>query len=81
MCVHCQFGKAHKRAKSNNNIIKDNIKHPGDLIHMYQAVSSIPGRWLTASGRPSKQKCTTISIFIDSISKNIFAEFQKGATA
>ena len=81
MCAHCQFGKAHKSTKLNNNIIKDSIEHPGDLIHMDQVVSSIPGRWLTASRRPSKQKCTTVSIFFDSISKNIFVEFQKGATA
>ena len=47
MCAHCQFGKSYKRKKSNNNLIKDNIKHSGDLIYMDQAVSIIPGRWLT----------------------------------
>jgi hypothetical protein len=48
---------------------------------MDQAVSSLPGRCLTAPGKPSKEKCTTISIFVDSVSKKIFAEFQQSATA
>ena len=48
---------------------------------MDQAVSSLPGRWLTASGKPSKKKCTAISNFVDSVSKKIFAEFQASATA
>ena len=47
MCAHCEFGKAHKRAKANKKIIKDNSKHPVDLIHMDQTVSSVLGRWLT----------------------------------
>ena len=47
---------------------------------MDQSVSSVIGIWLTESGRPSKQNCTTIAIFLDSISKKIFTEFQKEAT-
>ena len=81
MCTHCQIGKTHKRAKANKQIIKENIKHPGDLIHMDQAVSSLIGRWLVESGRLRKTKCTTISIFVDSISKKISKEFHKGETA
>jgi hypothetical protein len=82
MCVYCQFSKAHKKSSNKDNpIVKDDIVNPGDLIHMDQAVSSLPGRWLTASGKPSKKKCTTISIFVDSVSNKIFAEFQSGATA
>ena len=76
MCVYYQFPKAHKKSSNKNNpIVKDDIVNPGDLIHMDQAVSSLPGRWLIASGKPSKKKCTTISIFVDSVSKKIFAEF------
>ena len=56
MCAHCQFGKAYKRAKANNKIIIENIKHSGDLIQITQAASSVIGRWLPEYGRPSKQK-------------------------
>ena len=82
MCAYCKYSKAHKRSSNKDNpIVKKDITKPGDLIHMDQAVSSLPGLWLTASGKPSKKKCTTISIFVDSVSKKIFAEFQQGATA
>ena len=73
MCAHYQLGKAHKRAKFNNNMIKDDIEHPGDSIHMDQAVSSIPGRWLKASERSNRQTCASIYIFVDSESKKMFA--------
>ena len=81
ICPYCQYGKGHKRSADRNPIITKDIKVPGDLIHMDQAVSSLPGRALTASGKPTKLKYTTISIFVDSISKKIFAEFQETATA
>ena len=42
MYAHCQFVKAHKRAKSDNNITNETIKHSGDLFHMDKEVSSIP---------------------------------------
>ena len=48
---------------------------------MDQSVFSLPGRWLIVSGKTSKNKCTTISIFVDSVSKKIFYEFQQSATA
>ena len=76
MCEYCKYSKTHKRSSNkDNHIVKEDITKPGDLIHMDQAVSSLPGRWLTASGKPSKKKCTTISIFVDSVSEKIFAEF------
>ena len=82
MCAYFKYSKANKKYSNKDNpISKEDITKPEDLIHMDKTVSSLPGRWLTASGKPSKNKCTTISIFVDSVSKNIFAEFQSSATA
>ena len=77
MCAYCKYSKAHKISSNKDNpIVKEDITKPGDLIHMDQAVSRLPSRWLTASGKPSKKKWTTISIFVESVSKKIFAEFK-----
>ena len=81
ICPYCQFGKAHKRTAEKGTIISTKVTKPGDLIHMDQAVSSVPGRMLTASGKPSKKECTVISFFIDSMSNKIYVEFQEGSTA
>ena len=82
MCAYCKYSKAHKKFSNKENpIVKEDITKPGDIIHMDQAVSSLPGRWLTEYRKPCKKKCTTIYIFVDSVSKKIFAEFQQGATA
>ena len=77
LCIDCHLGKAHrlKRNKSNK-ISSELIKQPGDLIHMDQAESSNPGRPMTHSGRNNKTKIVCFTIFVDSISKKIFVEFQ-----
>ena len=75
VCPYCQYGKGHKRSADKNIILTKYIKDPGDLIHMDQAVSILPGRALTASVKPKSLTYTTISIFVDSIRKKIFAEF------
>ena len=50
------------------------------MICMDQAISSLPGRHLTPSGNISSMKCTTISMFVDKVSKKIFVDFQKVTT-
>jgi len=82
ICPFCQYGKAHKRAAEKGRIVdKDKITQPGDLISMDQAISSLPGRHLTPSGNASSSKCTTISMFVDTVSKKVFVEFQKSTSS
>jgi len=77
VCTACQAGKAHiKPASKTGKIVKGNIKHPGDLVHMDQAQSSTPGRPLTYSGNNSKEKVFFVTVFVDSVSKKVFCEFQ-----
>ena len=81
-CAACQAGKAHiKAANKDGRLIKQTIINPGDLIHMDQAQSSTPGRPLTYSGRNNKQKVYFVTIFVDSISKKVFCEFQHSTGA
>ena len=47
----------------------------GDLIQIDQAQSSTPGRTLTYGGKNSKHKIFYVTVFVDSISKKVFAEF------
>ena len=76
VCISCKLGKATKLRRSKGSIIGDHIKAPGDLIHTDQVICSQPGRPMTLSGRnnPTKIKCFTI--YVDSISRKVFAEFQ-----
>eukprot|EP00957_Ditylum_brightwellii_P013975 1054652-Ditylum_brightwellii.AAC.1 len=62
--------------KKNGKITKENIKNPGDLINTDQVESSTPGRPLTYSGYNNLNKITTVTIFVDSLSKKKFAKFQ-----
>jgi hypothetical protein len=58
-CLACHLGKAHKVARnSENRIISERIKRPGDLVHIDQAETSTPGRPMTYSGRNSPDKIT-----------------------
>ena len=83
ICPACQQGKAIKiTANKDNKIVKDTVViNPGDLIHMDQAESSTPGRPLTHSGKNNKRKILVVSLFVDSISKKIFCEFQDSTGA
>ena len=81
-CAACQAGKAHiKSASKKGKIISDLITKPGDLIHMDQAQSSTPGRPLTYSGKNNPTKIFFVTVFIDSISKKVFCEFQHSTGA
>ena len=74
MCDYFQYYKVHRKSsKKDNPIFKEDITKPVYLIHMYQAVSSLLGICLTAYENTCKKKCTTISIFVASVSKKIFA--------
>ena len=48
---------------------------------MDQDESSTPGRPLTFSGKNNKNKISILTIFVDQISKKIFAEFQQTTSA
>ena len=82
ICLACKLGKAHQLTRSRNNtIIPDSITKPGDLIHTDQAESATPGRPMTISGKNNKIKVTVFTVFVDSISKKIFVEFQTSTNA
>ena len=81
-CAACQAGKQIKKpASRKGKIIGDTVIKPGDLIHMDQAQSSTPGRPLTYSGMNNKLKMFYVTVFIDSISKKGFCEFQRAPGA
>ena len=81
ICAACQMGKAHKLARGSTTIVNEEIKNPGDLVNMDQAESTNPGRPLTHSGRNCKQKIHVVTIFVDIISKKVFAGFQCSTNA
>jgi hypothetical protein len=82
MCLSCQLGKQHKvRRDIHNKIISSSVKKPGDLIHMDQAETNTPGRPMTLSGKNNQEKIKCFTLFVDSISKQIFAEFQTSTEA
>lgn len=82
ICLGCLLGKQQRRKRNQTNgVISNLVTKPGDLIHIDQAETSTPGRPMTFSGRNSKHKITCFTLFIDSISKKIFAEFQTSTDA
>jgi hypothetical protein len=82
ICLGCQLGKAHKiKRNKNNSIAGENITKPGQLVHMDQAESQNPGRPMTHSGNNNKNKIKVFTVFIDSVSKKIFVEFQTSTNA
>lgn len=82
ICASCQIGKGTKnKDKKSSKIIKNDIIEPGDLFYMDQAESSTPGRPLNYSGKNSKKKLFYVTLFVDSVSKKVFLEFQHTTTA
>ena len=82
VCTACQIGKVHKKAKGQSSITKKrSIRDPGDLIQVDQAESTNPGRPLTHSGRNSTKQIHVVTIFVDSISHKVYAEFQQSTGA
>ena len=82
ICAACQMGKAHLKALGKRKIVKkDSIKEPGDLFHMDQAESTTAGRPFTHSGKNSTKKIYVVSLFVDSVSKKVFVEFQRSTGA
>ena len=51
------------------------------MIHMDQAESGTPGRPMTYSGKNNQEKIYVFTLFVDSISKKIFVEFQTSSNA
>ena len=82
ICLGCQLGKAHKiKRNKNNSIAGESITKPGQLVHMDQAESQNPGRPMTHSGNNNKNKIKVFTVFVDSVSKKIFVEFQTSTNA
>ena len=81
-CLSCKLGKAHQLTRNkDNSIVPETILKPGDLIHTDQAESATPGCTMTISGYNNNQKILVFTLFIDSISKKIFVEFQSSTSA
>ena len=81
MCLGCKLGKATKIKAGSGDIASEEIKDPGDLIHADQAECSQPGRPMTYSGHNSSNKIVCFTVFVDSISKKIWVEFQTSTEA
>ena len=76
VCISCKLGKATKLRRSKGTIIGDFVKVPGDLVHTDQVICSQPGRPMTISGRNNPTKVTCFTIYVDSIARKVFTEFQ-----
>ena len=81
MCLGCKLGKATKIKAGSGDLAPDRIINPGDLIHADQAECSQPGRPMTYSGHNSSNKIVCFTVFVDSISKKIWVEFQTSTEA
>lgn len=75
VCIGCKLGKARLRRSKKGSITK-NVTQPGDLIHADQCESSQDGRAFTYSGQNSPTKVNFFTIFVDSVSKKVWVEFQ-----
>ena len=75
MCSMSNMQSTLDSYRQGSSVIKDDIEKLGDLIHMDQTESSTPGHPLTYSGKNNKNKVFIINLFVDSISKKVFAEF------
>jgi hypothetical protein len=82
-CSACQLGKQRKlkRNRKDNHIANKDITKPGDLVSTDQVDSSTPGRPLTYSGHNSEHKIKAVTIFVDTVSKKVFCEFQTSTNA
>ena len=82
LCIDCHLGKAHRlKQNKSNHIRSEHITMPGNLIHMDQAESSNPGRPMTHSNWNNNTKINCFTIFVDSVSKKLFVEFQSSTNA
>ena len=74
----CQFYKAHAQQTGKKPLVDPSVLlHPGDFIHVDQAISSVLAKCLLHSGKSTKQHGFVVIIFKDHASKKFFAEFQK----
>ena len=81
LCAAFQLGKAKMKAAGKSKLIPADKVEPGDLIHMDQVESTTPGRPLTYSGKNNSNKSFFVTVFVDSVSKKIFTEFQHSCSA
>lgn len=75
VCLGCKLGKARLLRSKKGSITTDATK-PGDLIHADQCESSQDGRPFTYSGQNHSTKVNYFTIFVDSVSKKVWVEFQ-----
>ncbi|GFH58525.1 hypothetical protein CTEN210_15001 [Chaetoceros tenuissimus] len=75
VCIGCKLGKARLR-RSKKGSLTTNVTKPGDLIHADQCESSQDGRAFTYSGQNNPTKVNYFTIFVDSVSKKVWVEFQ-----
>ena len=82
-CLAYQQGKDMlSKTDKNDKIVKESdIEFPGNIVYMDQVEYSTPGRPLTFSGRNNKKKICVVSLFVDSIFKRVFCEFQHSSSA
>lgn len=75
VCLGCKLGKA-RLLHSKKGSLTSNATIPGDLIHADQCESSQDGRPFTYSGQNHSTKVNFFTIFVDSVSKKVWVEFQ-----
>jgi hypothetical protein len=82
VCRACQYGAAKKRPheKSNTGSVSGSPEAPGDFVSADQMVAGSPGLIPFTSGKPSKRRYDTVTMWVDHYSRFLYAYCQEDAT-
>jgi hypothetical protein len=82
VCRACQYGAATKRPheKSNTGSVSGSPTAPGDFVSVDQMVAGNLGLIPFTSGRPSKRRYDTVTIWVDHFLRFLYAHCQEDAT-
>ena len=85
VCTSCMYGKATKspwRSKNSKNQVEANKpSRPGECISVDQLISQSPGLISQMRGRPTHQRYTCASVYVDQFTDYTFTFLQKTTTA
>lgn len=83
VCSACQYGKASRRPwrqKTPKNTKPKRKHRPGEVVHVDQMVSRVPGLVAQMAGFLTKKRYTTVTVFVDSASGHGYVHLQQSAT-
>ena len=85
VCSACLYGKATRRpwrSKPSNQPSDGYVPtSPGEVVSVDQMVSNVAGLVATMAGRPTHQRYTVVTVFVDHATGFSFVHFQKSSNA